>query len=493
MADSSELLIRARDAAKQKRNGLAVMLLRQLTQENPPLGERWGAAAQLAASLQDMWTAAEAQKRMVETGRRDTASRLSLARFLHESGQFEPARAEIEALYEDDPGNVRVVYASAYINARLQNDELAIERYREAALMDPRQSVAWAVMMRMKKATEGDPDIDHMRRAEAQLTEEKAPLRAPVKYGLGYAMEHLGDYDSAFSLISEGSHLMHEHHQYNRTRMASVLQGLKNACPPEMIANAEGHDTDRPIFVVGAPRAGTTLVETILNAHSGVVGGAELPFMTVASYPAQNAASESPGNTDAALKRMLGADAWKKIGATYATLGAERFGPTGKFVDSTTTTPWQMGFILSAMPNARIIWMTRNRADALWAIYKVLFAVSQTFSYDFANIQDRLNWVANLRDHFAEIAPQGQILRVNYEDLARNPDEWIPKILSHCNLEYEDSVRDFHKSDRIVSTASFAQVRQPISTKSIGSWRRYEQHLAPIYREVIGPDYESES
>jgi len=489
MADATALLPQARQAAADRRYGRAVMLVRRLLELNPPLGPRWEVAAKLASSLQDPHAAAQAQARYLETGATKMSARLYYVRYLHESGRFEEARDLIEQLYEEAPDNAKVVYASAYVHARLGNDDLSIERYRESALMDVEQSVAWSVIMRMKKATPDDPDIDHMRRADAWLETAPPRQRAPVKFALGYAMEHLGDYDAAFAYIREANRLMAEHHKLDPARSARLLNQVVQARPPETVRASRGAESDRPIFVAGAPRAGTTLVETILSAHSDVVGGAEVSFMTVASYPAVHAAEDAPDDPEGALTRMLGADPWRRIGSTYVSLASERFGESGRFVDSATSVPLQIGLILSALPNAKVVWLTRDRRDAIWGIYKLLFAQGQTFSYDLNRIRDRLDWLDQLRDRYTAAAPD-QILPVQYEDLARDPETWIRRILDHCGLAYEDSVREFHKSSRIVSSASTQQVREPINTKSLGSWRRYEKHLDPIYRDLLGPDYD---
>jgi len=489
---SRALLDEARRAHADRRHGRAVMLLRRLVQARPALGEDWRTAAQLAAALLDSATAARAQRLYLEGGGAGLHARLELARLLHDAGWFEDARAEVETAYEAAPEDPDALHASAYIHAQLGDDALAIERYRAAALASPRHVAAWPVIMRMKRATADDPDLDRLRRADARLRAAGPAARAPLKYALGYAMEDLGEDAEAFAQIRDGARLMAEHSAYDPAPIARKINAHAALFSADRVARAKGVHSDRPIFVVGAPRAGTTLVESVLCAHSGVAGGGETPFLAIAGYPVQRAAEEGPAGFDAALAGALGGDPWRRVGATFMTLAEERHGEHGKFVDSSITLPWHVGIALCALPRARVVWMTRDRRDALWGIYRILFTSAQTFSYDFWSIRERLDRIDALRDHFAAIAAE-RILLVDYEDLARDPKTWIGRILDHCGLPPEDAALRFQGGARVVSSASAGQVREPVSDKRVGAWRRYRAQLDPIYRDILGANYDSGS
>ncbi len=286
------------------------------------------------------------------------------------------------------------------------------------------------------------------------MLEKAAPsVRAPLQYGLGYGLESLGQYERAFAHITAGADMIKADRGYDPAVLERIFEATLKAFTPEQLAAAQGLSSDRPIFVVGAPRA-------------------------------QRFVEQTPQNFVEASRRHAGIEKpFQSFGATYLKLVGERFGPQGRFVDSTTTPPWQAGYVLGGLPGAKIIWMTRDRRDVMWAIYKIFFPGAQSFSYDFGHIAHRLDWVARLRDHFHAIAPD-RILPVAYEDLARDPEPWIERILNFCGLPFEAGVRDFHKSDRVVNSASFNQVRQPINTRSIGSWKKYEAQLSPVYERL---------
>lgn len=461
-----------------------VPALRRIVRQQTDLGSDWGRVAQMAGKLQDYQSALTAAERRLKAQPGNVAARLKLAEYAHSAGRFDEARAAVEAAHAAAPGNAGVIYAMGFTRARAGETDEAIEYYRRAVTLDASKSMAWSVIAKLRDFdSPDDPDIEAMRRDVKRTQNANPNVRAPLQYALGYAMESLGDHTAAFKHIHAGAELMKSHRRYNPDSVRRVFQGAIDVFDPEMIARSRGVRSNRPIFVVGAPRAGTTLVETILLSHSDVHEGGELPYLSVASYALQPALEQAPGQFLQACRRNGIPRPFYSFGQAYLGLASERFGHESRFVDSTTTTPWQAGYILTGLPDAKIVWLTRNRQDALWAIYKVFFPGAQSFSYDFDHIMHRLDWVERLRDHFASLAPE-TILPVAYEDLARDPETWIRKILAHCDLPYEDAVMDFHKSKRVVNTASFTQVRQPITTKSIGSWKKYEEQLGPIYERL---------
>jgi len=488
-----DLLTLAQNAFKSGAKGRTVLMLRQLVRDNPPLKGRWRDAANLAASVLDVQTAAHAQERFLEFApNAPVNARLSLVRFLHESGHFEQAKTMAESLYAEFPDHPNVVYAMGFVQARLNNLDEYIAHYRRAVDMDPKLSTAWSVLIKMRKDIESpdDPDFAAMRRTDWALNGEAGVSRAPVRFGMGFAYDKLGWSEAAFANIRSGSEMMRAELSQDYDRVDQLFAAIQTHVTKDVIDAAEGIDTDRPIFVIGAPRAGTTLMESILTAHSAVHDGAELNNMSIASLRPHIALTRHGGAFDERLREADGPRHLSQVGELYLQMANERWGDGVRFVDSSTATPWQTGWIMASMPNARIIWMTRNRLDALWAIYKVHFATAQEFSYDFRAINQRLDRLLSLRDHFQSIRTD-QILPVAYEDLVSDPETWIARVLEHCGLPDEPGVRDFHKSGRVVSTASSQQVTEPISTKSIGSWRRYEAQLSPIYRDLLGESFEA--
>lgn len=474
-------LDRIEQAVRSNRRGLAVQALRRLIQTGDDTIDL-ARAARIAAGLQDFHTAARAAEINLRRNPDNIGACIRFAEYAHACGRSDEAQTAVREAYEKAPDNPTVIYAMGYTLARSGKTEEAISYYRQAVLKDPSKSLAWSLIAKLRKIeSPADPDLAAMRKHEALLEKAGPDIRAPLQYGLGYAMESLGDYDRAFDHIQTGAELMKARRGYDPATLDRIFEATLKTFTLSQIAGTRGVESDRPIFIVGAPRAGTTLVETVLLAHSAVTDGAELPFLSIASYPFQRFVEQAPQNFTAAVQRDTGIKRpFESFGATYLKLAEERFGTEGRFVDSTTTTPWQAGYVLGALPGAKIIWMTRDRRDAMWAIYKVFFPGTQSFSYDFGHIAHRLDWIARLRDHFQAIAPD-RILPVAYEDLAREPDLWIRRILDFCGLPFENSVRDFHKSDRVVNSASFNQVRQPITARSVGSWRKYESRLAPIY------------
>jgi hypothetical protein len=241
---------------------------------------------------------------------------------------------------------------------------------------------------------------------------------------------------------------------------------------------ARGFDTEEPLFVIGLPRSGTTLVERIISSHSQVYAAGELNAFTVATIQAvQRIAGKQVSKLEFAEKSLQVDPA--ELGKAYLDATRPQTGHTRRFTDKMPLNYLYAGLIHRALPGARIVALMRHPLDTCYAMYRVLFKSAYPFSYDLTDLGRYYVAWHRLMQHWQAVIGDAW-LTVRYENLVANQDEVTRRVLSHCGLEWEAACRDFHNQTTAVSTASAVQVRRPLYATSIGKWRHYEAQLAPL-------------
>ena len=245
-----------------------------------------------------------------------------------------------------------------------------------------------------------------------------------------------------------------------------------------------GCKDEAPIFIVGMPRSGTSLVEQILASHSRVEGThelADLPIV-VRSIPRSGAGSEHfPANLPG-----LKAPIWEKVGRRYLERTTKFRDGAPRFIDKNPNNFVYAGLIHLILPNAKIINARRHPMDSCFGSYKQLFASGQPFTYDLTEIGEYYLQYQRIMDHWQSVMP-GRILDVNYEDVVGDLEVQVRRILDYCELPFEEGCLEFHRTERAVKTASSEQVRQPIYRSGLDAWQHYERWLAPLKR-ALGPE-----
>jgi len=239
-----------------------------------------------------------------------------------------------------------------------------------------------------------------------------------------------------------------------------------------------GYDEDGPIFIIGMPRTGTTLVERILTSHSDVSAVGELtdfPLLMTEMVQERHAiGSPEEGDIDASLRLDF-----HELGRRYVDCARQLAGGAQYFVDKLPYNFLYCGYILAALPRAKIIHLRRDPLDTCYAVYKTLFFNAYSYSYDLQELADYYVGYRTHMDHWHRALP-GRILDVSYEEFVRDPESQARRVLDWCGLSWQASVLEFHAQQRPSMTASAMQVRRPIYTHSIGAWRRSETSLAQV-------------
>jgi hypothetical protein len=245
-----------------------------------------------------------------------------------------------------------------------------------------------------------------------------------------------------------------------------------------------GHPDPAPIFIMGLPRSGSTLLEQILASHSQVEGTSELPYLgRVATRLNRNRVD---GKTYPEVVRRLDPQTFAALGQDYlAQAQMHRRMGAPRFIDKMPNNFPNIGFLSLILPNARIIDARRHPLDACLSCYRQLFAKGQAFTYDLAEIGEYYLQYQRMMDHWAEALP-GRVLTVQYEDVVGDLESQVRRLLEFCGLEFEEPCLRFYESDRPVRTPSSEQVRQPIYDRSVGHWQQYARHLDELIT-VIEP------
>ena len=273
--------------------------------------------------------------------------------------------------------------------------------------------------------------------------------------------------------------------KYKTNDFINECLNQKDICSEDLfdIKKDWGHSSNEPIFILGLPRVGSTLVEQILASHSMVDATHELPNILATSHKlnlrrAQNKESRYPD-----ILLSLSSPQLKMIGENYIKDSEVFRGDGVYFIDKMPNNFRHIGLIKLILPNAKIIDIRRNSMSACFSCFKQLFAEGQEFTYSFERLGNYYNNYIELMDHWNKVLPN-QILSINYEDLVNNFEETVKVILDYCKLPYEQACVEFYKSKRSVKTPSAQQVRQPIYTSGLDYWKNYDSYLDELKKHL---------
>ena len=301
-------------------------------------------------------------------------------------------------------------------------------------------------------------------------------------YALGKELDDIGDYPQAFHYFKRGADAQRALFTYDVRDDTAAMDRIMERHTAEMVANAAGFDSDEPIFVIGLPRTGTTLVEQVVSSHSQVFGAGELQAFPLAVINAVKELYGRPVGKLELVELSLRLDP-ERLGRGYLEATRPQTGKTRHFVDKQPSNYLYAGLIGRALPRARLIVVSRDPVDSCFAMYRALFTGAYPFSYTLAELAAYYAAWHRLIRHWQAILGH-RLLVVRYEDLVQRFEATARRMTEHCGLAWEDRISSFHAHARTVTTASATQVRRPVYASSVGKWRNYEEQLAPLLQAL---------
>ena len=403
-------------------------------------------------------------------------------------GNFDDALSAYRHLAVETPNNPTIHLTLGHALKTVGQQTEAVSAYRRAYAIRPDFGDAYWSLANLKTYRFTDDEIASMERLEAAPTTEPVD-RYHLDFALGKALEDRGDYARSFAAYDRGNRLKREEVGYDWRRMSRDIALQSEHCTAELFAARQGVGSQAPdpIFILGLPRAGSTLLEQILASHSQVEGTMELPNILALAHRLngrQRIDEESvyPGNLG-----EVPIDRFQAFGEAYLRdTKIHRKQGTPFFIDKMPNNFKHIGLIHLILPTAKIIDARRDPMGCCFSGFKQLFAEGQEFTYGLEEIGHYYRDYVDLMDHWDRVLP-GKVLRVQYQDVVDDLETQVRRILDHCGLPFEDGCINFHQTERAVRTASSEQVRQPIFRSGLDQWEHFEPYLAPL-REALGPD-----
>ena len=392
----------------------------------------------------------------------------------------EKARESFERALSIKANQPRAALSLGHVLKTIGERQACEQAYRRAIELNPDLGEAWWSLADLKTYLFSDDEIAAMQAGVAHNNGEPAQ-RAAFRFALGKALEDRGEWDAAFRHYAAGNAAKHQADPFDSAAHTDRCRRIAALCTADFLAvrAAPAPAAVRPIFVVGLPRSGSTLIEQILASHSAVQGTMELPHMQ--TYAKE---LEAKGGYPEALNDMQPAD-FQALGERYLRETKPYWGNAGWFIDKMPNNFLHIGLIHAMLPGAILIDARRHPLDCCCSLFKQNFARGQTFSYDLKALGAYYRDYLEIMRHWRAALP-GRVLRMQYEAVVQDTEAEMRRLLNHCGLPFEDACLRFHETKRAVRTASAEQVRQPIHRQGMGSWRRFEKHLRPL-QQALGP------
>lgn len=358
--------------------------------------------------------------------------------------------------------------------------EMALAANRKALEINPAYAQAYLSLSRNKKFTEYDDDIKAM---ETLLS--KKGISTEDSYNLAFALakayEDLGNFDKSIEYVIKATRLKRNAYDYSISESEEEFDRIKEVFSSDFFSShhASGDPDRTPIFILGMPRSGTSLVEQILASHPDVYGAGEIKDLE--KVLASTGTTDKDQQCGIVPQRLLELDAraFADLGKQYIARIREHSASAKFITDKMPHNFLYIGFIRTILPNARIIHCTRDPMDNCLSIFKTRLKIGHGYADNLSELGQYYRMYLELMDYWRDTLP-GFIYDLSYEDLVRSQQEQVSKLLKHCGLDWHDACLDFHKTRRKVKTASNAQVRRPIYKDSVQLWKRYEKQLEPL-------------
>ncbi len=403
-----------------------------------------------------------------------------------QTGDYQSALKLFETVLEKLPNDPATLTSKGHALKTYGEQEQAVASYQKAYNVKPDHGDAFYGLANLKTYEFTDTEVDKM---ESQVDSKGLTLQNRVYFcfSLAKAFEDRKQFEKAFQYYERGNELKRLQSRYKSDRMTEDLEGQIGYCTEELFSKRRGtgHIANDPIFIVGLPRAGSTLLEQILASHSQIDGTLELPNILAFSQKLRgrmtaDKTSAYPGNLHDLPDEKLRALGQQYIDETRIHRQDAPF-----FIDKMPNNFRHIGLIHLILPNARIIDARRHPMACCFSGFKQLFAEGQEFTYGLEQVGMYYRDYVNLMDHWDKVLP-GKVLRVQYEDVVADLETQVRRILDYLELPFEQGCVNYHKTERSVRTASSEQVRQPIFKSGLEQWRYFEPWLDPL-KTALGP------
>lgn len=455
---------------------------RRATQCAPDSPRAWMTLGLALNELDRGAEAVTALRRAVALAPGDGDAATTLATVLATQGDSAGASVVFADVLAADPDHAPALMGLGHARKTLGDRDGAVRAYRDCLALTPDAGEVWWSLANLKTFRFSPADLEAMERLLAS-DQASALARASVAFALGKAAEDAGEHERAFACFAQANALQRQRVRYDPVQTEAVNDRIIEVFDSAFFSRrlGQGRPEADPIFIVGLPRSGSTLIEQILASHPDVDGTSELP--TLGRLAGEIGRFRSDGVAYPEAIRDLEPADLDALGQAY--LARTRHHRTGRprFTDKMPNNFASIGLIHAILPNARIIDARRHPMDACMGAFKQMFARGQTFTYDLFELGEYYIQYDRLMGWWDKMLP-GRVLRVHYEDVVLDQEAQTRRILDYCGLDWNAACLDFHRTRRAVNTASSEQVRQPLFRDALGAWRRYEAQLGDLYDQL---------
>ena len=395
-------------------------------------------------------------------------------------GDHAAALPLFEAAAVKAPGDMHVRFNLASTLGFLGRFGEAAPHYEAILAAEPAHGRAH---LALSTAGRAKPDANHLARLDAALTAAPgADDELQIRYALAKEHEELGQHAEAFAHLHQANSRRRAELAYDPAFDSRIFAALEQRFADEGYFQGPGLETAAPIFVVGLPRTGTTLIDRILSSHLDVRSAGELQAMPLAVK--LEGRSDTPFVIDPETVAAAAGLSPAQVGAAYMARATAHHGAGGRFVDKLPLNFLYVGHIARALPNAAIVCLRRNPMDSVWSNYKNLFSTEfsyYNYSYDLLDAAAYYVLFDRLMAFWERQFP-GRVLQVSYEGVVEDQEGWTRRLLEHCGLPWDEACLRFHENTAAVSTPSATQVRRRLYREALARWRAYEAELEPVQR-----------